>query len=92
MKGYRIVGRVVDVTPWFLKVLRIQDFTEAEGGKGTRYDSWTEIGGGGAWLAKFLGVEKKIGSLFDETFVSMKAYVESRKGKAEVGGEGEIGK
>jgi hypothetical protein len=90
VNGYRVVGRVVDVMPWFLKVLRIQDFIEVEGGSGTKYSSWTELGGAGAWLAKLLGNDKKVERLFDESFVCLKEYVESGKGKT--GGEGEAAK
>lgn len=87
-KGYRVVARVVDVTPWLYKVLRIQDFVETED-QGMMYQSWTELGGAGAWLAKIMGMEKRIGKLFDVTFLSLKEYVESGRGQG--GGNEEVG-
>lgn len=90
VNGYRAVGWVIDVMPWLMKVFRVQEFTELEGGKGTKYESWTDIGGASAWLVKLVGIDKKIERLFDESFVSMKDYIETGKGKE--GGKREITK
>lgn len=91
VNGFRVVARIVDVNTWFFNVVRIQDFTEIDGGTGTRYDSWTEIGGAGAWLAKFIETGKKIERLFDETFLSFKEFVESGKGNVEGDAEVKLG-
>lgn len=77
-KGYRVVWRLLDWNGLLMKSRRIHEFVENENGE-TEYGSWTEFGGLFGWPLKWTGGDKKIGILFDETFLSLKEYAEKKE-------------
>jgi hypothetical protein len=74
-RGYRIVWRLLDWNEWLMKSRRVHEFVEGENGQ-TEYNSWTELGGLFAWPLKWASGDSKIGVFFDETFKSLKEFVE----------------
>lgn len=88
-KGYRVITRMVDNQPWFLRVVRILHVTEIDGGQGAKIESWCELAGGNAYLGKLFGMEKKIEKLIDESYVSLKSYAEGEIAKPAGKGEAE---
>jgi hypothetical protein len=76
-KGYRVVWRLLDWNGLLMKSRRIHEFVENESG-GTEYNSWLELGGLFSWPLKWTSGDKKIGVLFDETFKSLKDFVEDK--------------
>lgn len=77
-KGYRLVWRLLDWNGLWMKSRRIHELVENEKGE-TEYDSWTEFGGLLSWPLKWTSGDKKIGILFDETFKSLKEFVEGKE-------------
>ena len=64
-----------------MKSRRIHECLENESG-GTEYDVWTELGGLLSWPLKWTSKDEKIGMLFDETYMSLKDFVEGKQDAA----------
>jgi len=74
--GYRIVWRLLGWSNWLMRSRRIHEFTES--GRGTSYNCWTELGGLLSWLLMWTSAAGKLKESFDQTFDSLKQYIERR--------------